>query len=39
VGEALVAGKISSQPALIHFGKRITVKGGSDVSKEWATPA
>ena len=38
LGEALVAGKISPQPALIHFGKRITVEGGSDVSKEWAAP-
>jgi hypothetical protein len=38
LGEALVAGKISPQPALIHFGSRITEEGGSDVSKAWAAP-
>jgi uncharacterized protein len=30
-GEALVAGKIASHPALIRFGARITQEGGSDV--------
>ena len=30
-GEALVAGKIASHPALIRFGARITHEGGSDV--------
>ena len=30
-GEALVAGKIASHPALIRFGARITEEGGSDV--------
>ena len=30
-GEALVAGKISSHPALIRFGARITEEGGADV--------
>jgi uncharacterized protein len=31
-GEALVAGKIASHPALIRFGTRITQEGGADVS-------
>ena len=31
-GEALVAGKIASHPALIRFGARITHEGGSDVA-------
>ena len=30
-GEALVAGKIASHPALIRFGARITQEGGGDV--------
>jgi DNA helicase HerA-like ATPase len=30
-GEALVAGKIASHPALIRFGERITREGGADV--------
>jgi len=30
-GEALVAGKIASHPALIRFGERITHEGGEDV--------
>ena len=30
-GEALVAGKIASHPALIRFGARITQEGGTDV--------
>jgi uncharacterized protein len=34
-GEALVAGKISSHPALITFGARISNEGGTDVSG-WA---
>jgi DNA helicase HerA-like ATPase len=34
-GEALVAGKISSHPALIRFGARITEEGGADVAG-WA---
>jgi DNA helicase HerA-like ATPase len=34
-GEALVAGKIASHPALIRFGARITHEGGSDVAG-WA---
>ena len=34
-GEALVAGKIASHPALMRFGARITKEGGSDVGG-WA---
>ena len=34
-GEALVAGKIASHPALIRFGARLTDEGGSDVAG-WA---
>ena len=34
-GEALVAGKIASHPALIRFGARISNEGGVDVSG-WA---
>jgi DNA helicase HerA-like ATPase len=30
-GEALVAGKIASHPAMLRFGARITQEGGSDV--------
>jgi hypothetical protein len=38
LGEALVAGKISSHPALVRFGARITEEGGSDVPADWALP-
>jgi uncharacterized protein len=31
-GEALVAGKVASHPALIRFGARITHEGGADVA-------
>ena len=34
-GEALVAGKIASHPALIRFGSRISQEGGADVAG-WA---
>jgi DNA helicase HerA-like ATPase len=34
-GEALLAGKITSHPALIRFGARITEEGGADVAG-WA---
>jgi hypothetical protein len=34
-GEALVAGKIASHPALVRFGARISYEGGADVSG-WA---
>jgi uncharacterized protein len=36
LGEALVAGKIAPQPALVHFGRRISEEGGSDVGRGWA---
>jgi hypothetical protein len=35
-GEALVAGKIASHPALIRFGARISQEGGGDVPADWA---
>jgi DNA helicase HerA-like ATPase len=35
-GEALVAGKISSHPALIRFGERFSREGGGDVPATWA---
>jgi DNA helicase HerA-like ATPase len=31
-GEALVAGKLATHPALIRFGARVTEEGGADVS-------
>jgi hypothetical protein len=34
-GEALVAGKLATHPALIRFGARITEEGGADVGG-WA---
>lgn len=37
-GEALIAGKISPQPALLRFGKRISEEGGADVPATWANP-
>ena len=38
LGEALVAGKIASHPALIRFGRRVTREGGGDVGSDWAAP-
>jgi uncharacterized protein len=35
-GEGLIAGKISPQPALLRFGRRISEEGGSDVPATWA---
>ncbi len=37
-GEALIAGKISPQPALLRFGARLSEEGGADVPASWATP-
>jgi hypothetical protein len=37
-GEALVAGRITSHPALIRFGARITHEGGADVGGWWKPP-
>ncbi len=36
LGEAVLAGKIASHPALVRFGARITEEGGSDVPADWA---
>jgi len=36
-GEALIAGKISPQPALLRFGARISEEGGADVPATWAS--
>jgi uncharacterized protein len=35
-GEALIAGRISPQPALLRFGARISEEGGADVPTTWA---
>ena len=37
LGEALVAGKLASHPALIHFGRRVAEEGGGDVEAGWAS--
>ena len=37
LGEALVAGKLASHPALIRFGARVAEEGGSDVEAGWAS--
>jgi len=34
--EALIAGKIPPQPALLRFGARISEEGGADVPATWA---
>jgi uncharacterized protein len=39
LGEALVAGKVSPNPALIRFGARIAEEGGADVPSTWASSA
>lgn len=36
LGEALVAGKLSSHPALVRFGARVAEEGGADVPATWA---
>jgi DNA helicase HerA-like ATPase len=36
LGEALVAGKLSSHPALVRMGPRISEEGGADVPSNWA---
>ena len=35
-GEALIAGKISPEPALLRFGARVSEEGGADVPATWA---
>ena len=37
LGQALVAGKIASHPALVRFGARWSEEGGADVPADWAT--
>jgi DNA helicase HerA-like ATPase len=39
LGEALVAGKLASHPALIRFGRRVAEEGGADVDAAWAASA
>ena len=39
LGESLVAGKISSHPALVRFGPRLAREGGTDVPTTWAARA
>jgi hypothetical protein len=36
LGEALVAGKLSSHPAIVRMGPRIAQEGGADVPSTWA---
>jgi hypothetical protein len=36
LGEALIAGKLSSHPALVRMGARIAEEGGADVPTTWA---
>lgn len=36
LGESLVAGRISPQPALVRFGARVAREGGADVPADWA---
>jgi uncharacterized protein len=38
LGESLAAGKLSSHPALLRFGRRVTREGGADVDAGWAAP-
>lgn len=37
-GEGLIAGKISPEPALLRFDRRISEEGGADVPSTWASP-
>lgn len=36
LGESLVAGRISPQPAFVRFGARVAQEGGADVPADWA---
>jgi hypothetical protein len=38
LGEALVAGKLASHPAVLRFGARVAREGGGDVDASWARP-
>ena len=37
LGQALLAGKLSSHPAVVKVGPRIAEEGGADVPSTWAT--
>jgi hypothetical protein len=37
LGEGLIAGRISPEPALLRFGARISEEGGADVPATWAS--
>ena len=39
LGEALLAGKLVSHPAIIRYGSRVAMEGGSDVAADWAQAA
>jgi uncharacterized protein len=39
LGQALVAGKITSHPAVMRFGARVAREGGGDVDATWTRPA
>jgi len=39
LGQALVAGKIASHPAVMRFGGRVACEGGGDVDAAWTRPA
>jgi DNA helicase HerA-like ATPase len=38
LGEALVAGKVASHPAVMRFGSRVAHEGGGDVDAGWTRP-
>jgi uncharacterized protein len=38
LGEALVAGKLTSHAAVLRFGTRVAREGGGDVGVDWAAP-
>jgi DNA helicase HerA-like ATPase len=38
LGEALVAGKLASHPAIKRFGARVAREGGGDVDAAWTRP-
>jgi DNA helicase HerA-like ATPase len=38
LGQALVAGKFASHPAVLRFGARVAREGGGDVDAGWARP-
>jgi hypothetical protein len=36
LGEALIAGKLASHPAVVRVGPRLSEEGGADVPATWA---